>query len=297
MNIFLAGCEVAQYAGTARVAGCKHFLISWYHLQNKFHKDLLKYISDPSVKVICDSGLFTMMFGIESNKTYTLKDLIEYTRHYIKGIGELPISNLTIVESDVHKILGMEAVFELRKLFEDCGLKVMYVWHIEEGIEGLYRMAEKYDYIALSVPELRILCRAKKVRYQDTVKDLERKIVANTSRVPKIHLLGNTVEETMKTNISYSCDSTTWLYGVRFGSHSVYRNGKIIKLPSGHKELDQERRLATEAFRRTQQGMSEEFSTKIKSRPYFIDSYLAARAYVLYQSYLDRKYQCIQEVE
>lgn len=186
----------------------------------------------------------------------------------------------------------MDAVFELRKMFENSGLKHIYVWHREEGIDGLFRMAEKYDFISISVPELRILCKGK-VRYQDAVKDLESKIFQNVKRLPKIHLLGNTVMETMKTNISYSCDSTSWLSGGRYGRYIHYENGKLTAKKLSDQEYLRTKHVLLDQYTNQYEKLVKEYSHRSeKYLPYIISMYLSARSYQLYQGWLDQRYQC-----
>jgi len=232
MRVFLAGCEGFVFTNIAKTAGIKNILFSYYHRASgdafKKNNSLLNSFAN---EVICDSGLFTLMFGAGKGGSYDFNYMRDYTKKYLHDVSSFGINNLTIVESDVHKLLGMAAVFELRKYFEDSGYPVLYVWHKEEGIDGLLKMSEKYKYIALSIPELRVLCKDKKTRYQDVTKNLLNQIRRhNGIKTPKIHLLGNTVQETMETSIAYSCDSTSWLSGGRFGRAIAYKNNKLINV-------------------------------------------------------------------
>lgn len=298
MKVFLAGCEDFPFLYLTEIAKHPYQLFSYYHWKNTSPRNKAQvdeiWERFPQ-EIICDSGLFTLMFGVGKGGNYDLPFMRDYTRTYIETAKKFKAKNLTIVESDVHKLLGMDAVFELRKEFEDSGMKVLYVWHREEGIDGLYAMAEKYDYIAISVPELRILCKGK-YRYQDAVKDLEQKILANVKKLPKIHLLGNTVMETMETNVSYSCDSTSWLAGGRWGRYLHYTHGKLTA-----KKVSEEEYRRTEYMFRTQYPYEYDLlKTQYGHRspkylPYVLTMYLSARSYSLYQSYLDRNYHCIAE--
>ncbi len=293
MKIFLASCESYNHIHLTEIVGHKFVLFSYYHWMTKGAKergDVQELWSRFPQEIICDSGLFTLMFGAGKGGSYDLSYMRDYTKKYLFWASQINHPNMTFVESDVHKLLGMPAVFELRKMFEDSGLNHFYVWHREEGIDGLFRMAEKYDYIALSVPELRILCKGK-VRYQDAVKDLESKIYKNVKRLPKIHLLGNTVMETMKTNISYSCDSTSWLSGGRWGRYIHYENGKM-----NTKKLTDTDYLKTKYIFQTQYQKQYEAIMKRckseKSMSYVFSEYLSARSFNLYQGWLDQRYQC-----
>ena len=299
MKIFLAGCEDFPFLFLTEIAKHPYTLFSYYHWLNtspKNKKTVDEIWERYPQEIICDSGLFTLMFGVGKGGSYDMQFMTDYTKKYIDIAKTFKCKNLTIVESDVHKLLGMPAVFELRKQFEQSGMKCLYVWHIEEGIDGLYKMAEKYDYIALSVPELRIILKGK-MRYQDAVKDLEKKIYANTKRLPKIHLLGNTVMQTMETNVSYSCDSTSWLAGGRWGRYMHYENGTVKAKKISEKEYARTRYLLENQYPEQWAALCKEYKSRSKNYlPYIITMYLSARSYNLYQSYLDRTYQCLEEV-
>lgn len=294
MNIFLAGCDSLHFSRLAIHADAKNLLFSYYHATEKqSEKPLLQAFSDWNDakldNVICDSGLFTMMFGVGKHKTYTASDLETYTTKYIETAQAWKIDNLTIVETDVHKILGMERVFEFRKRFEDSGLKVLYVWHIEEGLDGLYKMAEKYDHIALSIPELRKVFKGKPIRYQNAVFDLLSKIKSNCSRVPKIHLLGNTIRETMETDLAWSCDSTSWLSCGQYAVANIFRNGKFEKA-AVKSPLWQE--LLKKNWEADSQFIREKI-TPTGSLEYYMSYLVMARQYVAYQDWLDHHFEWI----
>lgn len=293
MKIFLATCEHPEHYAAASFAGIKNVLFSYYHLQNKGEKAWKNFplMNQRGQEVICDSGLFTMMFGAGKGKTYTYDDLLQYTKKYIETAKKFGIEKLTIVEMDTHKILPLPKLYEFRKHFEDSGMNVLYAWHREEGIDGLYRMAEKYDYIALSVPELRILTTGKAIRYQDVVHDLLHKIRKNVGRLPKIHLLGNTVMETMETNLAYSCDSSSWTYGVRHCRPTFYIDGKICLKYLGRKsdqkwhdyfKAEQEKLMEKNIeLKNFLHGQSE------KKKEYFLHLVFCADSYRKYQQKLN----------
>jgi hypothetical protein len=231
MKVMLAAAEDVNVAHCGTMVGHKNFLFSYFYQQKSSEEKkrlLFDELNRNQCETICDSGLFTMMFGSGKGGNHDFNFMNEYAKKYISAAQKYNLNQLSIVECDVHKILGMTAVYELRKQFENSGMNVIYVWHREEGLDGLFRMAEKYDYIALSVPELRILFKQVDSRYQDGVKDLVSKIKQNVGKLPKIHLLGNTVHETMETPLAYSCDSTSWKSGVRYG-RGMYFNGRHVK--------------------------------------------------------------------
>lgn len=293
MKVFLAGTEGVPFHKLTALAQVKNALFSYYHISKKKEesKKVFDAMNEAGQEVICDSGLFTLMFGAGKGGNYDLEYMKDYTRTYIGNAKQFALNKLTIVESDVHKLLGMPAVFELRKQFEDSGMNVLYVWHKEEGIDGLFRMAEKYNYIALSVPELRIILKDSPYRYQDAVHDLLRKIKNNVSKLPRIHLLGNTVQETMETNIAYSCDSTSWLAGGRFGRSMVFNNSKLKAVSIRDELFLQTKKQVSDHHPRIFQFLEEQYD-KEKTKDYMMGNFMGAYAYKQYQDWLDKHYKC-----
>lgn len=293
MKIFLATCENYHHYQCATAAGAKNILMSYYHANLKSEKmaKMFSSINAMDQELICDSGLFTMMFGAGKGKTYTKSDILQYTKDYILAAHKFGVKKATFVEMDTHKILPLADLFEIRKMFEDSGLKVMYAWHKEEGIDGLYAMAEKYDYIALSIPELRILCKGKKIRYQDMTKDLLYKIKKNVKKFPKIHLLGNTVMETMDTSLAYSCDSSSWTYGVRHARMTFFHNNTICQKYFG-KDTPKEWRDRFDAQMNKIKSRNPEVLDLLKDAnatktEYILNLVFSATSYQLYQDYLN----------
>ncbi len=296
MKIFLAGCEYLKHCHIARIINYPNILFSYYHWSNNNERDqqgLFEILREQDFEVICDSGLFTLMFGAGAGRSYDLPFMKQYTDKYLASASRFGIKKLTIVESDVHKLLGMDAVFELRKKFEDSGLQVMYVWHKEEGLDGLFRMAEKYNYIALSVPELRILFKGKQERYQTIVQQLLQQIRSHVGadKMPKIHLLGNTVHETMETTLAYSCDSTSWISGVKFGRVFVLKNNRVTSV---HTSSDSFKAWCDQILPSHKEYIERLHDGRIGYKfEYHKKNLCSAIAYKRYQEYLDRKYTWI----
>ncbi len=294
MKIFLAGVEKYQFGFLTEVV--EHFtvLFSYFHYikespQNK--KDVIACYNRNNYELICDSGLFTLMFGVGKGGNYDLEYMKEYTKKYITWAKTSGFNNITFVESDVHKLLGMPAVFELRKYFEDSGLKTIYVWHREEGIEGLLAMARKYKYIAISVPELRFLFKGKHWSYRQGVFNLLNKIRQECPVMPKIHLLGNTVQETMETPLAYSCDSTSWLGGGRWGRSIFFIDGKLKAIPISSGLYSQAAEILRTKFPEQFKRLDLKYGPNgEKQLRYMVAMYLSAQTMKQYQYYLDKHF-------
>lgn len=175
------------------------------------YKDIPKFIMDNMKHVIQDSGLFTLMFGSQQgkkdesliNKWYD--GLVRFTNDYSKGV--------TMVEVDCQKVLNPAKAWEFReRLRNDCpNNRIINVFHLEDGQKGLDRLIEFSDYIAISVPELRI---AGKVNFVPSLAAYIKKKKPSID----IHLLGCTELKILsQCRFCTSADSTTWTAGKRYG--------------------------------------------------------------------------------
>lgn len=220
MKLFLSGCETADYSKIARDHGTDSLLFSNYHRGDIPVKEF------KGKNLMMDSGLFTMMFGSGKGKTYTKEDLLAYTDKYIGDMLAMEWPGV-IVDMDVHRVLGVENVPEFRRKFEErWGIeRTVFVWHVEETVEGLGAMAKKYPYIALGIPELRIVF-GKNFK-EVTLKLL--KFIHATNPKCKVHLLGCTQKALMENPYYFSCDSSSWLVSVRYGGVSLFQDGKLRK--------------------------------------------------------------------
>jgi hypothetical protein len=232
IKVHFAGCEVQNQFETVKVMGVNYTLYTAYPFVERMIFDKPKspimychdwqkknpyliphYIIENSKRCIQDSGLFTLMFGSQKgNKDETLMDkwfnaLVEFTLKYSAGA--------ICVEVDCQKVLGVEKAWGYRqKMRELIPNRIINVFHLEDGQTGLDRLIEFSDYIAISVPELRI---AKPKTYrQDTYKLAC--YIKNKKPAIDIHLLGCTeLKMLQQNNFCTSSDSTTYIATKRFG--------------------------------------------------------------------------------
>lgn len=244
MKLVLAGCESTQYLLTAYLTGCRSFLTSYYHLLYK-SKPSDTFISlynntKHETNFIMDSGLFTMMFGAGKNNTYDHTYLWNYTKQYIQTMKDIDFHGY-IVEADVHKLLGIEKLQDYRQLFCDTwGVdRTIFVFHIEEGLDNWYKLAQQYKYIAISIPELRIVYKDKSHLLPKLIKQM----VLQANQVNpniKIHLLGNNQPNLMMQKGYTTADSTSWLYLGIAGRIGVWDQSKckFQTIMSDYRKLD-----------------------------------------------------------
>lgn len=235
LKVHFAGCENLDKLTALHSVGVKYFLFTCYpfvkqmlngKLSSRNRNNIIPSLSTSiGEHVIMDSGLFTLMFGADKGKrdeaflyTWMLK-LVDFVKETgFKG---------TCVEVDCQKILSPEIAWKFRKemkrLLPDN--RIINVFHLEDGNEGLDRLIEFSDYIAISVPELRI---HKSRTYKKDVFNLTRYIKRRKPRID-IHLLGCTESGMLKDNsFCTSADSTTWSAIVRWPKLPFVINGKKI---------------------------------------------------------------------
>ena len=164
--------------------------------------------------VIQDSGLFTLMFGARKGQAQTRETLTQWQDKLIAFVQQNGIT-ATCVEIDCQKVLEVEDAWyfreRMRRLLRN---RQINVFHFEDGRRGLDRLIEFSDYIALSIPELRII---KPKTFREDTRYLAH-YIKNRKPEIDIHLLGCTDMKIIAQNrFCTSADSTTWLAGVRFG--------------------------------------------------------------------------------
>lgn len=177
------------------------------------------YLSSASNHSIMDSGLFTLMFGAHAGKR-DKKDVELWYNCLVNYVINNNVKS-TCVEVDCQKILGTEAAWEYRRRMKiDLpNNRQINVFHKEDGQNGLDRMIEFSDYIAISVPELRAL---KQKNYTQKIAHY----IKNKKPSIDIHLLGCTENKLLKElNFCSSADSTSWQQVNRYGVIK-YNDGK-----------------------------------------------------------------------
>lgn len=166
--------------------------------------------------VILDSGLFTLMFGGGKGTVQTRDTLKLWQDKTFKFIQQNNF-NGTLVEIDCQKVLGVDDAwyFRERQKTKLPNNKMINVFHYEDGKKGLDRLIEFSDYIAISVPEIRII-KPKSFR-SDTHKLAD--YIKNKKPSIDIHLLGCTDKKMLVENrFCTTADSSSWTGVYRFAT-------------------------------------------------------------------------------
>ena len=236
IKIHFAGSDgeiIFHYALLA--ANVKYMLYSCYKYVVNADKDTdLLLAEDDIIKVqdrkmrhvIQDSGLFTLMFGAGKGQEITKERLIKWQDNLIRFVMANDL-HATCVEIDCQKVLGVkEAWFFRERMKKLLPNRQINVFHLEDGKDGLDSLIDFSDYIAISVPELRI---HKKGTYkQDTIRLAH--YIKNRKPDIDIHLLGCTQFDILKDlTFCTSADSTSWLQGVKYGFISDGNQKKHVR--------------------------------------------------------------------
>ncbi len=169
---------------------------------------------------LLDSGAFT--FISQSKRSI---DWNEYLNSYIEFINKHNVKYF--FELDIDCIVGYEKVLKMRKQLESkTNKKCIPVWHISRGIEEFKKMIQNYDYIAVGG------FAAKEIKQSDYPK-IKKLIRYANSNNTKVHGLGYSRQDCLDYGF-YSCDSTSWLSGVRFGKCYKFANDRmaILSVPN-----------------------------------------------------------------
>jgi len=205
MNLYLAGaCPVAEF-----------------DLYSDVHSRLFSYVEKPNIKKIkaetnstyknlmIDSGAFSVWSRGKVIRVEEYADFIIQSKKEFKDIKNLYYVNLDVIgdEKGTSKNLSY---------LEKRGLQVLPVFTYKASFEELERLMENYDYILFGglVP----------LKGNTLIKWLEpcfariMKYYKKTGKLLKVHLLGITRQKVLHRYPVFSCDSTSWLQVVRFGT-------------------------------------------------------------------------------
>ena len=228
LKVHFAGCENYDFAYTLHDAGVKYFLFTVLpYIKDKFnikwgaftnakrhfsYEELPKYAKH----IIMDSGLFTLMFGACKDLKPDEKFIRRYKDAIVDFVNEHQLYSITCVECDCQKLLGVDVAWDLRQQMRKQlpNNRIINVFHFEDGKRGLDSMIDFAEYIAISVPEMRII---KPKTYKEDVYRIASYIKDRKPEID-IHLLGCTERAMLqRCKFATSSDSTTWQQINRYG--------------------------------------------------------------------------------
>lgn len=229
VKVHFAGTESVDFARVLHHAGVNYFLFTVLaYIKDRFApkwgsfscaKGFYAYEELPKISkhTIMDSGLFTLMFGAAKNIHPDEQFIRAYKDAVVEFILEKQLDpSIVCVECDCQKLLGTDVAWDLRmQMREEIPNPIINVFHFEDGKAGLDRMIEFSDYIAISVPELRIV---KPATYKEDTYRLAC-YIKNKKPTIDLHLLGCTEVGMLKRiKFATSADSTSWQQVNRYGT-------------------------------------------------------------------------------
>lgn len=235
IKVHFAGAEQINFSMTAHEAGVHYFLYTVFPFISekvgiKGYPVTVRNIFPPhkldtiSRHVIMDSGLFSLMFGAHKGKRD--ETFIRQWKENLVGFVNENQIRATCVEIDCQKVLGVDAAWVFRRELrrELPNNRIINVFHYEDQRKGLERLIEFSEYIAISVPEMRIV---HPKTYKEDVYALA-SFIKNRKPGIDIHLLGCTEGQMLRRcSFCTSADSTSWLSANRFGNIDGYHPRQI----------------------------------------------------------------------
>lgn len=220
MKVYLAGISgVKQWLLSGKLKAEEMYALESFFSLQEWQKPLVGRFSS----FLLDSGAFTFMQAAAKHGSV---DWLSYADEYADFIKEYKIKQY--FELDIDSLKDLRYVEMLRNRIEKrVGWQSIPVWHTERGKDYFIGMVKDYKYVALG----------------SIAKVLPPKIAVNPIYFPwfineahkngcKIHALGYTNLQGLKTYHFDSVDSTTWTVGSRYGQVMVFRNGTIEKYAS-----------------------------------------------------------------
>ncbi len=174
-----------------------------------------------------DSGAFTYL-NTKSIPSATPQALDEYVVRYAQFIKARGVK--LFVEMDVDKVVGIQKVEQMRRYIErETGKQPIPVWHRSRGKDYFIGQCKDYPYIAVGGIAIKDIAKTEYKYFRwliDTAHNYG----------TKIHALGFTQTQLLKSYHFDSVDSTSWISG-RFGTLYTFTGTSL-----NQQKLDSNRR-------------------------------------------------------
>lgn len=234
-KMLLAGCESRPIRNAFVRIKVRNILVSYYYLRTKCKtmlNDIEKLKEDFSRFdfVFLDSGGFTLLNDNKNEEGDRKERIMEYTKEYNEFIIRTKDVWSACAEVDAIEDLDREWMEEQKDMLLAKEVPIVPVYQAEP-IGEIYERGwfDKYDYIAIGSI---MNCKDKQL----VQKANEFMAEAKKHKIV-VHGFGMTTAELMKRAEFYTCDSTTWLSGAKFGCTQVFQNGRIRVYDHHNKEV------------------------------------------------------------
>lgn len=229
-KLFLSSLD-QNYRNIAKesIENCRYLLITYFYARNAVKDErflkTMEYFNSNN-RLIVDSGAFSFMNG----KRITEEKLNDYCREYVNFLIKYKIKRF--VEMDVDAIMGYDKVLAYRKYIEkQTHRQCIPIFHKSRGKKAFIEMVKKYEYAGIGGIAI------KNIKPSEFKYFRQLNIYAKEHHC-KLHAMGFTPTKNINSYGFYSCDSSSWCSGVRFGTVYQFRNdGSIRSLhrPKGYR--------------------------------------------------------------
>ena len=168
---------------------------------------------------LLDSGAFTFQEGGKRKES-----MEEYCERYANYIVKNDIKNY--FEMDIDILVGYDKVLEIRKYLEKkTDRPCIPVWHINRGKQDFVDMCKRYNYVSMGgIAGIRS-------KTEDYYKYLELMVNEAHRHHAKIHGLGFTKIDKLRTIHWDSVDSTSWLNAGKYGTFMRFTGDNVTRIP------------------------------------------------------------------
>ena len=195
--------------------------IEGFDLYGNVTSRLYSYVERPSRKIIqaetktiyknlmIDSGAFSVWSRGKVIKVEDYGDFIEHSRKEFHDVKNLYYVNLDVIGNEYLTLKNLEYL-------EKRGLEVLPVFTYKASFKELDRLIEKYEYVLFGG-----LVPLRGQTLSDWLDPCFARIMKHyrkTGKLLKVHLLGVTREKILQRYPVFSCDSTSWLQVLRYGT-------------------------------------------------------------------------------
>jgi len=186
--------------------GSRHMLYSYWDILTKDASgQFLRRAMDiwPGDGLLIDSGLFTFLNN--PNSGGRTMDFYRYANEYLEWLDKVGFRGL-MVDVDAQKFTSPDEMHRIRELFDKR--RTFFVWHPQDRIPPGEFACDK-PYCAFAMRE------GKRPRAVSNLAALVAAKHFTDAGAERVHILGT---QNVHSNHTWSCDSTSWCSGPRFGT-------------------------------------------------------------------------------
>lgn len=224
VKCFMSGVESNQHFYACMDADVEHVLTSFLYLEKKGDFDIVKRRKKkfPNLKVMVDSGAHSFITDAGKYKSWSMQDFENYIERYVRWIKANKDYIFCAVEFDIDfalnfifagnnptSLFGPNKVAEWQEKYflplQEKGIEIIYVWHVERGLEGWESMCSRFGYVGLPGE-------------MSSGPDFNKYVTVARRYTTKVHGFAATKQADFRDWPWYSVDSITWKTSEMYGT-------------------------------------------------------------------------------